>query len=246
MKTRSTNPFEGVRKPLLFASLSLFSVILFAQESIDYRIFIDSSHVFSALFRAELPANYGSRIPNDNSTFYAYSEQFETGSVLFRGREYHHLLLNLNADRDELCVMDPSGGIVTLLNKNYVDSFSMGGGAGEKGGRCFVHIREEANGGVSAGYYQVLYSGKVTLYKKIRKSYSEKIGLSVEKKYLLSESFYLWKEERWYKIATKGDLKKHFPERKREIVQLSRTRDLNFRTEREHSLIATLSYLDNR
>ena len=230
-------------KPSKWLSSCLFALpsVLFAQNSVDYNIFKQAAEGYSNMFRGAFPVDYGDKKPNDGSTYYAYSSVFEKGNVLFRGKLYKDVLLNLNAHRDELCVMDANNGVVVVLNKHFVDSFSMGTGRE----RQFVHFKQEANPVLSNGYYESIYSGKFILYKKILKQYDVSISYSLlqMKSYILSESFYLQKNGIWYRVGAKRDLKKLFANQKREIDQLCRTRNLDFKKNKEYALIQTLLYL---
>ena len=233
-------------KTILTLSLAALPFALFAQESIDYKIFMNSAQGNSALFRGELPMAYGTMTPTDGSTYYAYSDDFKRGSLLFRGKLYHNIFLNLNAHLDELCAMETFPGLAVLVNKNFVDSFSVGGDQ-------FVHYKQEEHSVLQSGYYQVLYSGQIKLYKKIRKQYYENsssnpfdASRSVQRGFRDSELFYIWNEGKWSHIVTKGDLKKISGEQMRAIDHLLKTKKINFRKNMEVALIETVTYLDKR
>ena len=233
-------------KKLLFLSLSSLPFALFAQEDIDYRIFMNSTYGYSAIFRGELPAGYGGMMPTDMSTYYAYSESYERGNVCFRGKLYQGIFLNLNAHIDELCAMESSPGIAIILNKNLVDSFSLGG----VNRRQFVHYKQERNSVLSSGYYEVLYSGQLKLYKKIRKHYSERISTIMEsvnpiqRGFTLSESFYIWKDDSWTRIATKSDLKRVFREQMRTLDNLLKSKKINLKKNMEIALLEIVTNID--
>ena len=223
---------------LLFSST--LSIPLLAQNIVDHDLFTNSATIQSILFKGELFDGYGSRSPNDGSTYFAYTLNFEKGEVLFRGKLYRDVLINLNAFEDEIYISDLFGNYL-LVNKDYVDSFSMGN-------LPFVHYKQEPNSILNSGYYQVLYMGNVKLFKKIQKKYYEENvtwSQTRSKGYKLSESFYLWKGDNWYRINRKADLKRCFPDQTKAIDQLSRTRKLNFRKNTERTLIETLTYIDN-
>ena len=228
-----------MKYPILF-SLSLLTSSLFAQSRDDYGLYVDSVQGYSTLFRGELTLVYGVMAPNDGSTYFAYSEKFEQGNVLFRGKWYRGVQLNLNAHRDELNIISPVQGIILSLNKQAVDSFSFGNHA-------FVHYRSGEFSLLGNGYYQVLFEGNVKLYKKIRRQYYGRIEYAnFQKGYTLFEDFYLWKEKRWHKIGTKGDLIKLYADQKRVINNLLRSKGLRFKKDREVSLIEILYLLDNQ
>jgi len=225
---------------LLF--FSFFSSVLFAQNSVDYKIFMDYAQGYSTLFRGELPASNGDKISNDGSTYFAYSDRFEKGNLLYRGKWYYDVLLNLDAQRDELYVVDFSRGFPVVVNKNFVDSVFIGAG----GGHWFVRLAQKSNPVISSGYYEVLYSGKVMLYKKIRKQFNQKTSNDKRllKWFTLSEGFYLYKNDRWYRVGSKGDLQKIYAQQKRDIDLFLKRERVDFRRDKTQALVYTITYLE--
>lgn len=216
------------------------SLLLSAQNAEDYKIFTDAAQGYSVLYRGELSIYSRSKKPNDGSTSFAFSANFEKGDIIFCGKQYLDVILNLNAHTDELCVIDPVIGLNIIVNKNFVDSFSMGS-------RQFVHFKEVDNPILSNGYYEVLYSGGFKLYKKNQKQYFEntKDGLYIKKGFTLVENFYLCKNDKWYRIASKRDLKKLYVGQAKIIDQLQRKRELGFSiSTKERAFVEIVTYLD--
>lgn len=225
--------------PLLFCLFAL-PFVLSAQNRVDYGVFIAKAQGHSGLYRGELPMQYGSKAPNDASTYFAYSTDFRNGDVLFRGKLYTGVALNLNAHIDELYVKDPIDGIYILVNKNFVDFFSFGE-------HRFVHHKQELGSALAGGYYEVLYAGEIKLYKKIKKNFFENLrdGLYVKKGYTLNESFYFLKNDKWYRVGTKRELKKLYPEQTKTIDQIVKSRGLDFSNKnRERALIEIATHID--
>jgi len=210
---------------------------LFAQNQVDYGMFVNAAQDRSILFRGEYPMRFGNWLPQDGSTSYAYSTNFEKGNVLFYGKLYKDIELNLNAYRDELYIKDPHGSL-SVANKNYVESFSLGA-------RLFVHVTQD-DGVLQNGFYQILYSGKHTVYKKIRKLYYEKPGDGgrLKRGFKLLEHFYVQKDNQWYRISAKADVKKLLGEQKKAMDHLVKTRNLNFRNDKEQFLVGIFTYVD--
>jgi len=224
---------------LIFCLTILMPVALWAQNTVDYDLYMDAAGMNSILFRGAFPMRHGILKPSDGSTFFAYSVNFEPGVLIFCGKPYAEVLLNLNASTDELYVANPAK-IPILVNRQFVDSFSMGR-------HQFVHYEPEENSPLKEGYYEVLYAGKVLLYKKIQKQLREDInyGDKVVQKYLLTEVFYVKKNDRWYRVRNKTDLKKLFPEQKKTINQIVRTKALDFGINKGWAFIEILVNIDH-
>jgi len=224
---------------LLLCLASLLPAALFGQNNVDYDIFMDAAGLHSVLFNGAFPMRHGYRTSSDGSTFFAYSTHFEEGEVLFCGKLYKNVLLNLNAHADELYAQDGLKGIPVLVNKSFIESFTMGT-------RRFVRYEPEPNTLLKEGFYEVLYSGKLLLYKKIQKQLrDETSGGKIVRKYLLSENFFMQKENKWYRISKKADLKKLFPEHKKAIDNFAKTRFLNFKILKDFAFIEIVNYIDH-
>ena len=228
-----------MKKLFLLFFAPFMPIMLAAQNFLDYQVYMESAKERSIIFRGELPFIYIRYAANDKSTYFAYSENFEIGDVHYRDKLYKNIPLNLNAHRDELYVKDSLRGIAFVMNRNYVDSFAIGK-------HKFVSYKQEENALLKDGYYEVLYSGEVKLYKKIRKQFYEKIynNSELRKGFSLIETFYLWKEDRWYRISAKSDLKKLYDPQWRVIHNFIRTEKLAFKRDKERALTEILIFLD--
>ena len=224
---------------VIYYLMSVSSSIIFAQNMVDYRMFIDSAQTHSILYRGEFPPSYEKKGVHDRSTYFAYSVNFEKGNVIFRGKRYSDIYLNLDAHTDELYLREPVGGTYLLANKDLVDYFSVGS-------HKFIHYRQTKNSLLKNGYYEILYEGDAKLYKKIWKEYREEaVRHFIQGSFILSERFYLWRDNNWHAVDKKSDLLKLYAEQKILINNLLKTKKINFKRDKEYALIEILTYLDN-
>ncbi|MDR2586010.1 MAG: hypothetical protein LBC84_07330 [Prevotellaceae bacterium] len=224
---------------LFFCFVISFLSALFSQEHIDYGMFMNSAQDNSVLFRGVLPVNREKR-SNDRTTYFAYYFDFVKGEIVYCGKKYKDVFLNLNALTDELYIKDSEFGIQQIVNKNFVDSFAM-----EK--HRFVRLDPEKNSTLNSGYYEVLYTGKLWLYKKMQKQFYEIVysRTNIKSGYTLLETFYLRKENTWYLVSSKADIRKLFPEHKKEINRYIRNQYLNFGDNKGLALIEIMNYIDS-
>jgi len=124
------------------------------------------------------------------------------------------------------------------------------------GGRDFIYLKDvnKSSGSVpQIGYYQVLYNGSSKLYKKIKKIYAERINETasiqtkskLERMFLVSESYYLLKEGSFHLIKKKSDLLSYYKEKKRDIRQLIREKNLDFRRDKDHSFSEIIRFVES-
>ena len=138
---------------------------------------------------------------------YVFSDEFMEGNVRYNGKTYYRALLNLDAHRDELCIRLPESGVVVVLSKELVKEFSLG----EK--RFIKCMWEDED--LKDTYCQVLYSGNVTVLKKVEKDFYLRDGISqvVYEKV----KYYLVKDGVPYLIRKKKDLSKLYREDKKRL-----------------------------
>ncbi len=235
-------------KKLIFSFLLCCTVCqISAQTNEDYNRFTESAEGYSNLFRGTAPLAYKF---THTGTYFAYSSDFSKGKVVYNNKTYHDVLLNLNSHLDELYLFINYSGRYVVLNKEFVDSFTMGD-------REFVNVRTNSlqdNSVMAPGFYEVLYKNKsVTLFKKIKKSYSERInqaassetGSKLERLFLLSNSYFLTKGKSTYAVKRVGDIIRLYPEKRRDIRVLIRERDLDVRHDRDRSYTEIIKLVES-
>ena len=201
---------------------------------------MDAARERSLLYRGASPLLLGHRTSQDGSTYFAYSANYESGTVIFRGKSYSGVELNLNALTDELYVKNPFLGLPVLLNKSFVDSFDLGT-------HSFVRYEQDKHSILNEGYYEVLFSDRLVLIKKIRKQFREDPigGSRIIGSYSLTESFYLQKNATWYLLRKKSDLKKLFPDQKKLIQSVAKTKNLDFSNRKAEFILAIITLINS-
>ena len=117
------------------------------------------------VFRGELAQRYNYPL---EGTVYAYSDEFQEGTLEFNGKHYSGLMMNLNAHRNELQVRIGTTGESIAVKRSLVGDFTIGK-------RDFTALYGERGiKGLAEGYYQVLYRGKDMLLKEIYKSTNDR------------------------------------------------------------------------
>lgn len=210
---------RGVQKPFVKTERLVPDSTVFGKNS-DYGRFSAEAEELSNLYRGVAPVQYRFRY---TGSCFAYSDEFERGFIIYNGRIYRNVLLNLNCHTDELVVKIEKSGILVKLNKDFVDCFSLGK-------RVFVNLGRVPAGNTDvmgiasvsgygniegaqereidkllpSGYYEVIYDGELKLLKKIKKVYSERInqsvnvdtGSQIDRYFTTSTSYYLMRDKK--------------------------------------------------
>lgn len=162
------------------------------------------------IFRGELAEKYMYPI---TGCVYAYSDEFETGDVMFNGKKYSGLQMNLNAHRDELQLMGVGGDCIALRN-TQVGDFNIG----ERNYTSLYGTKSIE--GLAEGYYQILYKGNGLLLKKIFKHVSEQANFitgEITKVFTTRYRYYLVKDGMVYKVKDDKSMVRYYKENKGKI-----------------------------
>ncbi len=88
---------------------------------------------------------------------------FESGTVVFNGRTYSNIPLNIDAVRQDLVARDVATGVDKVIWRDGVTRFSMGG-------KVFLHLQALYGEDMPSGYWQVLYGGHAKFVKQITRT----------------------------------------------------------------------------
>jgi len=232
-----------MKKPILLSLMLMTLTLLSAQD--EYSSFINIAGVNSALFKGATPLLY--RIVH-TGTYYAYEKTYLGGEVVYNGKLYKGVKLNLNSHLDALIVWDTISKKTIELNKEYVERFSIGH-------RNFINIKERDESGVmEPAYYEVLYRNSVTLYKRIFKVYNESINQEyisssrgIIRKFVPTIKYYLKKDSGTFTIKRRGDIFSLYPDMKREMRKHIRNSGIYFSKENmDAALVSILTFVDTK
>ncbi|MCK9628129.1 MAG: hypothetical protein M0R37_06015 [Bacteroidales bacterium] len=232
-----------MKKPALLIIMLFAFGLLSAQD--DYKSFMESAGSNSALFKGAAPLLYRFVY---TGTYYAYEKTYLEGDVLYNGKHYKGVRLNLNSHLDELIVWDEANKRSVQLKKDHVKQFTIGT-------RKFINVKEpDVSGMIHPGYYQLLYNNSVMVYKKIVKVYTESINQEyiasnrgLIKKFVSSVRYFLINQDGTYIIRRKKDILNLYPEKKKEIRKYIRSNDLYFNEDNiDVAIVSILSFIDNK
>ena len=146
-----------MKKYLLVSFLVFLSLGAFAQTETEK--YMKESGTLSTLFRGRMPVHYPYLY---NGTYYWKTKQFEKGSVLYNGKLYEDVYVNVDAARQELQVKYTEKGFPVVLYEQYVAWFTMGN-------TSFVSLNSLGYKDAPAGYYEVVRDGERPLLVQIKK-----------------------------------------------------------------------------
>jgi hypothetical protein len=180
-----------------------------------------------------------------NGTFYWESPQFLMGDVVYNSKKYEGLMLNIDANLQQVQVRHPVSAITVALNTSYLTSFNIG---------------EKRFIGRDGGIYEIIYDGPITLLRQITKTLMRDIHLrngesigyydpnfkeNVFYYFKYNSTLYCLKDEILTPVRRERDILRLFPDRKNEIKAFVKRSKVSPRRNFEEYCIKVLSYAES-
>ncbi|HMR82431.1 MAG TPA: hypothetical protein PKE30_04840 [Niabella sp.] len=207
---------------LFFFSKAFTQQTDFSVESLSYL-----PEVFYKTFDRDLPVYNGRLFSGYSSsikgTAFFNDIQKETGTAVYDGVAYKNLRLMYDLNTDELIVRGDDN-LPYILFSDRVSAFTF---------RDLTFIRID-NNIIPKGFYQVLEQGALTLLCKRQKIIKESIvGMSLEREFLVTDKFYILKDNVFYPITSRRTFYKTIREKKQLVAKALRSRNLRFKDDPE-------------
>ena len=139
-------------KRVLAIALTLFAFIGNAAAQ-------DPESTFAGIFRGKLPAVYPYKY---NGTYYWDRKEFQRGDILYNGRIYRDIALNIDAYAGELQVQPLEKATPMTVFRDQVAWFTMGG-------KTFVNLRYLGWEEAPEGFFEILRDGEIPLLRRVEK-----------------------------------------------------------------------------
>ncbi len=144
------------------------------------------------------------------------SKNFDTGSVFYNNILYEKVPLLYDIIKRELLIRDPSRINIIRLNAENIKWFSIFG-------HTFIRIIKDSASGspLNTGFYDILYKGNTSLYKKASKLFKENTSSfqGINKYVVENDEYFIKKEDEYFKIKNKKSLMKILSDKKKEVGQ---------------------------
>jgi len=200
--------------PLLFL---LVSVSVNARTEEEYSRFMEAAGNRAVLFRGRQAVRYGNF--RYNGHYYWNSPQYAKGTLMFDGRRYDDVYLNVDANSRNLLVCSFMGSPAIELNRDDVEWFDIDGSH-------YVNLqRENKYGNVEAGYYILRKDGLFPVFEKLDKNfqsgtenYNGEDGIGYEDPQYDSKVLNAFVVERRFYTVKKGKLKRITAKKARTLI----------------------------
>jgi hypothetical protein len=175
---------------------------------------------------------------NEGHPFFQY-ENFDTGAIFYNNTLYKKVPLLYDIIKNEVLINDPSRIYIIRLNNERIGWFTIWG-------HIFVRLIFDtaANPQMHTGFYDLLYNGKISLYKKDLKILKENSASTqgINKYVAETNEYFIKKDNRFYQVTNKKSLLVILNDKKNEIVQFIKKDNLNLRKNKNNALIKIVAY----
>ncbi len=230
----------------LTISLTAFGQLT-EKDSIAYQASVKNAlsvyHQFltnpSGLFNGSQYISYANLIKNDHPYF--MSDSMNRGNIVYDGVLFENVPMFYDLVKEQVVINDPYKIYQISLINEKVNSFTLLN-------HQFIRLQADSINRhvISSGFYDRLYQGKINLYEKETKKLQEVIsGQEVNRIIIPQNNFYLEIAGKFYPVNRKNSLLKLLSNRKKEIQQFIRKKKLNYRQDKENTLIKVVTYYDS-
>lgn len=177
---------------------------------------------------------------NEGDPFFL-SKNFYTGAVFYNNVLYEKVPLLYDIIKNELLIHDPSNIYIIRLNNERVGWFTIWG-------HTFIRLIFDSanNSQMRTGFYDLLYNGKTSLYRKDSKTLNENTASAqgINRYVVETNEYFIKKENQFYKVTNKKSLMVVLKNKKKEIGQFIKKNKLNLRKNKNGALIKIAAYYD--
>lgn len=162
---------------------------------------------------------------------YWLSEEFLVGEVRYKGLLYKNVLLRYDAFLKQLVVKTPEKQSNVNIPMSVVEGFTIGG-----------TVYEEHDGEFMA----ILYKGsRVGLLEQMHIKLNENMNhTNLQYEFRRNVNYYLLSDGRMFEVNNMRSVLKHYPGLEKELKLFAKMNKLNFKENRQYSLISMVKYAD--
>ena len=192
----------------------------------------------TALYNGSLYYGYPFRFKQGTPYFVADTVWIK-GSVTYDGILYKDVTIEYDNLQDFVIVQDSLYWV--QLNGKKVSEFTLLN-------RHFVRLeKNNVNKDiVTTGFYEVLYNGNVSIFRKDIKQIHEEASIveGVERAVIVSSHYYIKKGDMIYPVSKESEITDILPDKKKEIRQFLKKNKLKFRKDKDNTLLQVAAFYE--
>ena len=207
----------------------LFCGVVNAQEQRLFDEYLREAGDRAEMFVGKMETGYASTVFINHP--YWLSDEFLVGEVRYKGMLYKNVLLRYDAFLNQLVVKTPEKQANVYIPMHAVEGFSIGG---------LVYAKHDDE------FMAVHYDGShMELLEQMRVKMKENMNHeNLQYEFKRNVNSYLLNDGRMYEVTNMRSVLKLYPGLEKELKRFSRMNNLNFKENRQSSLVLLVKYAD--
>jgi len=161
---------------------------------------------------------------------------FVKGDIYFDGMIFHNTPILYDLIKDQVIVPDFQNVYKVNLPADKIEYFTLND-------HIFIRLVNSQANGISTGFYEQLYKGKVGLYAKRKKEIIERSGYQrIDRSVIIGNSYYIMKEGIYYHFKNKRGLLSILKDKKKEIKQYLNKNRVVYKVSPEQAMLRIVEY----
>lgn len=193
----------------------------------------------SGLYNGSEYAGYPFRFTEGHQFFEV--NELAKGSIVYDGMLYEDVPMQIDLISDHVIINSFEGAYRIQLINEKISSFILLN-------HRFIQIVKDSTESdiISTGFYDQLYSGNISVFKKEKKKVDENVSITtgITRTVLQENYYYIERNAKYFYVKNKGSLLNVFADRKKDVKQFIRKNKLNFKKDPDNTLIQVAQHFD--
>jgi hypothetical protein len=161
---------------------------------------------------------------SDEGHPYFFSDDWVDGPISYDGAQFENVPMMYDLVRDQVIIDQPLSHFKMQLITGKVTSFTLGD-------HHFVHVFTDSTVAlIKPGFYELLYDGKVKVYAKYKKRWSERFESNIIRQVFDQKiEYFIFKDNNYYSVKNKHSVLQVFSNKKVMLRKYLNKNKISFR-----------------
>jgi len=216
-----------IKRTFILGGIVLGHSLLYGQNKLTEE-YLKEVGDHAAIYSGEVETIYNPFL-FENDPYYI-SEKYADGEIFYRGNLYPNQRMRLDLYQGRLILLTPKTNLGIVLNPAHVNKVRMHD-------KTIIYHTPPQETGLREGYYLLLHDGNALRLLGRQTIVVENINGKIEKLFVRHNRYYLVQNGIYHPVKNRQSFSKLFPEYKKQIKRFAKESELNWKKDRENSLV---------